>query len=164
MNNVVVVFGIIGLALFVLAWLMNRRFGLLGLALAAGSLLSGIWAPFITSVIAESHYVQMGELTNAIILSAIVLAPAVLLLLHGSRYKSAFPRLVGAVMFGILALAFLVQPLGYVFPAGHGQAGAAYSWLVDNEKWVIGVGLILAVLDMFFTKPAAHHVDKKEKH
>lgn len=162
MNNVVVVFGVIGLALFALAWLMNRRYGLLGLALAAGSLLSGIWAPFITSVVAESHYVQMGEVTNSIILSAIVLAPAVLLLLHGAKYHSAFPRLVGALMFAVLALAFLVQPLGYIFPSGSGQAGAAYAWLADNEKWVIGVGLILAVFDMFFTKPA-HHADKHEK-
>ena len=41
--NVVLIFGLLAVVLFGSAFVTRRRFGLLGLALAAGSILSGLW-------------------------------------------------------------------------------------------------------------------------
>ena len=49
--NVALVFAVILIALFGLAFLTKRRFGVLGLALAAGAMLSSLWAESLTPVI-----------------------------------------------------------------------------------------------------------------
>ena len=161
--NVVFVFAGIGAALFIASFLTKRRFGFLGLALAAGSLLSTIWTPFLTRLIDASGYDFFGTLTDTVVLSAIVVAPAVLLIFHGPSYKGGVGRLFGALFFAVLTLAFLVKPLGYSLPLTDVTGLNAYKWIEANSTWIIGVGLIFAVLDVFITKPA-HHGDDKDKH
>jgi len=141
----------IALVLFVLAFIARRRFGLLGLALAAGSLLSGIWE-YEVELMASGLGVQSGPVTSAVILSLITMLPAGVLLLHGYAYKSLVGRLVGASMFTLLALAFLIEPLGHILIL-QGPGADLYGWLVYNRTFIIGAGLIFAVLDLFLTKP-----------
>ena len=45
------VFVVLGLILFGLAFMTRRRFGVLGLALAAGSVLSSLWAAPLIGII-----------------------------------------------------------------------------------------------------------------
>ncbi len=161
--NVVVTFAVIGVALFLWSYLTKRRFGLLGLALAAGSMLSTIWAPTITKMISVHGFVVMNSLTNSFVLSAIVLAPAVLILLHGAKYHSPLMRLIGALMFTVLALALLVEPLGYSLPLTNQTGIEAYNWLNANKQMIIGIGLIVAVVDMFLTRPPEHHEHHRDK-
>jgi len=148
-------------ALFAAAFVSKRRFGLLGLALAAGSLLSGIWAVnaelAVTTLGAPS-----GMLTATVISSAVVLLPAGLLLFHGYSYKNLIGRIIGAGLFTLLAITFLIEPLGHLLiPQGFGAN--LYEWLVSNQNMIIGVGLILAVGDLFLTKPA-HSAEKRRIH
>jgi len=143
---------VIAILLFVAAFVTRRRFGLLGLALAAGSLLSGIWG-YDAGLIAGSLGISSGSLTSAIITSLIVLLPAGVLLFHGYTYKTLVGRIIGASLFTLLALAFLVEPLGHVLML-QGFGADVYSWLVSNRTAIIGVGLIIAVVDLFLTKPA----------
>ncbi len=161
--NVVATFAVIGLALFLWAYVTKRRFGLLGLALAAGSMLSTIWAPTITKAISVHGFVVMNSLTNSFVLSAIVLAPAILILLHGAKYQGSLTRLIGALMFTVLALALLVEPLGYALPLTNQTGVEAYNWLTNNKQMIIGVGLVLAVIDMFLTRPPAHRDGRRNK-
>lgn len=161
--NVVFVFAGIGVALFLASFITKRRFGFLGLALAAGSLLSTIWTPFLTRLLAAGGYNFFGTLTDTVVLSAVVIAPAVLLIFHGPSYKNGVGRLFGALFFALLALAFLVKPLGYSLPLTDVAGLNAYKWIDANSTWIIGVGLIVAVLDVFVTKPA-HHSEDKHKH
>lgn len=161
--NVVATFAVIGLALFLWAYLTKRRFGLLGLALAAGSMLSTIWAPAITKAISVHGFVVMNSLTNSFVLSAIVLAPAILILLHGAKYQNSVTRLIGALMFTVLALALLVEPLGYTLPLTNQTGVEAYNWLTANKEMIIGVGLAVAVVDMFLTRPPAHRDGRRDK-
>lgn len=160
--NVVLVFGLLAVALFASAFITRRRFGLLGLALAAGSILSGIWSYDAGLVVSSLGIFPSGPLTTAITLAVIVLLPAGLLLFHGYSYRSLIGRIVGALMFTLLALAFLVEPLGYALTL-QGFGVDVYSWLVSNRELIIGIGMIIAVIDLFLTKPA-HMVDKKSKH
>ncbi len=161
--NVVATFAVIGLALFLWAYVTRRRFGLLGLALAAGSMLSTIWAPAITKAISVHGFVVMNSLTNSFVLSAIVLAPAILILLHGAKYHSSLARFVGALLFTLLALALLVEPLGYALPLTNQTGVQAYNWLTANKQMIISVGLVVAVLDVFLTKPPQHHTGRRDK-
>lgn len=155
-----IIFGVLALALFAGAFFSRRRFGLLGLALTAGATLSSIWAYNAGLVISATGLVPSGPLTNAIALSAVVLLPAILLLFHGYTYKSVVGRVVGAALFAILALAFLVEPIGYAL-ALEGVAADIYGWLVANKSLIISIGVIAAVVDLFFTKPAKNERDRR---
>lgn len=160
--NVVLIFGLLALALFGSAFVMRRRFGLLGLALAAGSILSGLWGHDAGLVVSSLGIFPSGPLTTAVTLAAIVLLPAVLLLFHGYTYKNMVGQIIGALLFTLLALAFLVEPLGHALIL-EGTGVDVYTWLVNNRQIIIGIGMVLAVVDLFFTKPA-HMADKRSKH
>ncbi|MEP7204657.1 MAG: hypothetical protein ABI716_00495 [Candidatus Saccharibacteria bacterium] len=160
--NVALVFGGLAVVLFVSAFITRRRFGLLGLALASGSILSGIWGYDAGLVVSSVGIFRSGPLTTAGTLSAIVLLPAVLLLFHGYAYKSMVGRIFGALLFSLLAMAFLVEPLGHALLL-EGAGVDVYAKLVANREAIIGIGMVLAVIDLFFTKPA-HLAEKKGKH
>lgn len=155
-----IVFGLLAIILFAGAFFSRRRFGLLGLALTAGATLSSIWAYNAGLVISMTGLVPAGPLTNAIALSVVVLLPAVLLLFHGYTYKGTIGRIVGAALFTVLALAFLVEPIGYALPL-EGVAADAYGWLVTYKDVIISLGVIAAVVDLFFTKPAKLERDRR---
>jgi hypothetical protein len=158
---VIAIFVALAIALFVGAFISKRRFGLLGLALTAGATLSTIWSYDAGLIVSSTGLVPDGPLTNAVTLSLIVLLPAIVLLFHGYTYKSVFPRVIGSLLFTALALAFLVEPLEYVLPL-EGVAADVYRWMIENKEVMISVGVVLAVGDLFFTKPKL--IDKDKKH
>lgn len=160
--NVVVVFAALAVMLFVAAYVTKRHFGLLGLALAAGSILSGLWSYDAGLVVSSVGIFPSGPITTAATLSVIVVLPAIILLFHGYSYKNPIARIIGAAMFTLLALAFLVEPLGHAFVL-EGTGANVYNWLQNNKDLIISVGMILAVVDLFFTKPA-HLAEKHAKH
>ena len=73
---------IIIILLFFAAFITKKRFGLLGLALAAGSILSGIWS-YEAGLIPSLFNIPSGSLTSAVVSSVIILLPAGVLLFHG---------------------------------------------------------------------------------
>jgi hypothetical protein len=160
--NVVVIFALLAVVLFVSAFITRRRFGLLGLALAAGSILSTIWSYDAGLVVGTIGIFPSGPLTTAITLALIVLLPAVVLLFHGYTYKNIVSRIIGALLFTLLALAFLVEPLGFALPLD-GIGANIYSELVKYKEVIISIGMIAAVIDLFFTKPAAPLIERKSK-
>ncbi len=150
--------GLIAVALFVSAYIAKRRFGLLGLALASGSLLSVIWA-YDAGLVVSIFGISPSKMVSAITSMVIILLPAFVLLFHGYTYKGRIGRFIGAGLFMALAMAFLVEPLGQMMkPSGFGVD--LYDWLVNNKSLIIGSGLIAAVVDIFLTKPIG---DKKKR-
>ena len=145
--------------LFLLAFISKRRFGLLGLALAAGATLSTLWSYEAGLIVAGTGLVPKGLVTQAVTQSLVVLLPALLLLFHGYAYKDKIGRLVGSVLFAVLALAFLVEPIGQALPL-EGFGATAYGWLKEYKNVIISIGLIAAITDLFFTKKAK----PEEKH
>jgi len=156
--NLIVIFAIIMVALFVLLFIAKRKFGLLGLALAAGSILSDLW-------IEKAGY-TLGMLNApsnmyvvAAVSAAIVLAPAILMIFHDGKYKTMVGRLTGSGLFTLLALAFLVEPIGRVLiPQGIGAL--AYNWVVTNNGAIIATCLVLSIIDLLLPK----HNHPHEKH
>lgn len=161
--NVVIVFAALAIVLFFAAFLTRRRFGLLGLALAAGAVLSTIWDDTAGLFVSASSLVPDGPLTDAVTLSLLVLLPPIILLFHGTTYKTILPRVIGSLFFAILALAFLVVPLGHALPL-NGFGADAYNWLDGNRDLIVSVGIVLAIIDLFFTTPASHLEKKARKH
>jgi hypothetical protein len=159
--DVLLVYSTGAAVLFIAVYLTKRRFGLLGLALASGSILSDIWGRDALYAFTYSG-APTGPLAAAVILSGLILLPAGILLFHGYAYKSKLGRTGGALLFTVLALAFLVEPLGHVLML-QGFGSEVYDWLVNNREIIIGIGLALAVLDMFFTKPA-HLANRRRSH
>ncbi len=141
------------LALAVGAFISKRRFGLLGLALTAGATVSTIWDETAGIMVSATGLVPDGPTTQAVTQSLIVLLPAALLLFHGYAYKNIAARIIGSLFFATLGLAFLIGPIGYAMPLD-GIGAQVYNQAVAYKEVVISIGVIFAVVDLFFTKPA----------
>ena len=152
--TVLIVFIVLAALLFAGAFISKRRFGLLGLALAAGATLSTIWSYDAGLLVSSTGLIPEGPFTNAVTLAVIVLLPAILLLFHGYSYKNTLSRVIGSLLFTLLALAFLVEPIGFALPL-EGVGADVYGWIVEYKELIISVGIVVAVVDLFFTKPAA---------
>lgn len=159
----ILVFSGIALLLFAGAFISKRRFGLLGLALTAGATLSTIWTYDAGLVVSSLGLLPEGVITQAVTQSLVVLLPALLLLFHGYSYKKLVSRIIGSLLFTALAIAFLIEPIGYALPLD-GAGVAVYNALKDNKEIIISIGVILSVVDLFFTKPAIVHEKTKKKH
>lgn len=157
----VIVLAVLAVVLFAVAFISKRRFGLLGLALAAGATLSTLWSYDAGLVVSGLGLFPEGVITQAVTQSLVVLLPAILLLFHGYSYKNIIGRIVGSLLFTGLALAFLVEPISFALPL-EGTGAEVYSTVRTYKDVIISVGIIIAVIDLFFTKPA-HLAEKAAK-
>ena len=152
----VVIFLMIIAALFAMVFFTKRRFGVLGLALAAGAMLSTLWVGELTPIIAQAGIVVVKPPLESLVAVGLTLLPVVLLLSSGPTYKSMSQRLIGAAAFAILAIAFLLQPLGSALVIDSvGQP--VYDFFVRNHNMIVTVGLLLAVGDILFNKTPKFH-------
>ena len=128
------------LLLFGLAYLTKRRFGVLGLALAAGSMLSGLWAETLTPIVAGAGIQVDVPPLITIVSVALVLLPAVLLLFSGPSYHERCLRLGGAALFALLAFALLIEPLGSALVL-QDQGKVIYDFVAENQVYIVTAGL-----------------------
>jgi hypothetical protein len=160
--NVIIFCLVIAVIIFVATFITKRRFGFLGLALAAGSILSGIWG-YDIGLEASAFGAPSGLMTTAMVSCLIILFPAGLLLFHGDKYKTLAGRIVGASLFTILAVGFLIGPLSHaIAPQGFGSN--VFTWLVNNRTTIIGSGLTLAIFDLILTRPSHFPSKHRDKH
>lgn len=159
----IVILVIVGLllGLFAGAFLSKRRFGVLGLGLAAGAIISPIWAVNAGFVVSLTGLVAEGPLVHAIASAALILIPAILFMFHGYSYKHILGRVIGSVLFTLLAAAFLIGPVGSVLILT-GPAGNVYQWFVSNHELVISIGMTLVVVDFLLSK-TIHKSDKRRR-
>ena len=155
--NVVVIFVIIVVALFVIAFATKRRFGVLGLALAAGAMLSSLWTKELTPLVEQSGVVSITLPPLAsLVAAALVLLPAVLLFFSGPVYKDKESRVIGSLAFAVLALALLLEPLGSALVL-QDMGKQIYDFFVENKVYIVTAGLVFALFDILATKTPRHH-------
>jgi len=159
--NVAIVFGIVLILLFALAYFTKRRFGVLGLALAAGSMLSELWAAQLTPVVRDAGFVVQNPPLITIVSVVLVLLPAVFLLFSGPSYHDTFKRVVGALLFAALAFALLIGPLGSALVL-QDEGRMIYEFFSSNQVYIVTIGLILAIFDLLGTHTSKAH--KPSKH
>lgn len=149
--SIVVVLAVIVAVLFAMTYLTKRRFGVLGLALCAGYLISDMWTVHVTPFIRGAGFDLLSPPLSSVVAACLVLIPAVLLLFSGPAYTRKLQRLIGAGVFALLATAFLLGPLGIALnldPHTDNTAYQIYKFLSDNKTFIITVGIIYALYDV----------------
>lgn len=154
MNVALVFVATLGI-LFALAFLTKRRFGVLGLALAAGSMLSDLWAETLTPIVAEAGVSVDVPPLITVVSVGLVLLPAILLLFSGPSYKEMAPRIVGALLFASLAFALVIEPLGSALVL-QDQGKQVYDFVASNRVYIVTIGLAIALLDILATRTSKH--------
>lgn len=148
--------------LWLLAFMTKRRFGVLGLALAAGALLSSLWSRDMVALL-DSFGLSFATLSTAgFVAIAIVLLPAFLLLFSGPSYKTARARIVGATLFAVLAVTLIAVPLERAIPLD--GLGRSLFELIDRYSvYIITGGVVLALLDILGIHATGGH-EKRGRH
>ncbi len=159
--NALLVLVVLLAALFVLSYITKRRFGVLGLALCAGSLLSAGWTSTLTPWV-ESHGISVvSPPLSAVVSTLLILGPALLLLFSGPTYSSQLQRIAGAAGFAILSFVFLLQPIGVAFVFDD-STSQIYQMIQQNSNVIIVIGIMAALGDILITR-TPHH-SKKSSH
>ena len=150
--------------LFGLAFVTKRRLGPLGLALAAGLVLSMHWASTLTPFLEKQGVVSVVPPLGSIVAMALVLTPAIIVLLMGGpTYTKAWQRVIGGVVFAVLAILFMLEPLGTALRL-EGQGAAIYSFLVKYQSILIVVGIVAAIVDTILTRKLGGRSKKADHH
>jgi len=147
----IVITGFIALVLFAFPFVTRRRFGSLGLALAAGWLLSDLWAREATDIVRAAGIDVAAPPLESIVAVVLTIVPALFVLHAGPVYHSMLFRVIGSGLFALLGVALLLPLLmsGLVIE-GSGQN--FYDFLSSNRTNLITIGLVAAIADVFFTK------------
>lgn len=156
----VIIFLIIIALLFATVFFTRRRFGVLGLGLAAGAMLSSLWVGDLTPIIASAGIILVKPPLESVVSASLILLPAILLLSGGPTYKTMPQRVIGAAAFAVLAIALLLEPLGSALVIDS-VGKPVYDFFVQNRVIIITAGLVLAVLDLLVTKTPKHPKDHK---
>ncbi len=143
--------------LFAVAYFTRRRYGVLGLALCAGYLISTAWTAEVTPFIRELGIELLTPSLSSVVAATLILLPSVVLLFSGPVYHKHWQRLLGATAFTLLAITFLVTPLYSGLAVGE-IGEKAYHFLNDNRNIIIAVAVAYAVYDLLTLK-----TPKKEK-
>ena len=162
--SIVLLFGGVAVVVTALAFVLNRRFGVLALALAAGALLAELWAEWLAAgVIGGLGVSSVAGLPNGVVATIILtVGPLVLLLITGPKGPGKLLRLISAVLVGVLAAAVLVRPLGK-FMTLDAEAMKTYKLLSDWWHYAATVGLVAGLLDMSLPLQVKAPAAKKTK-
>lgn len=151
----IVVVGIFAAVLFVCMYFTRRRLGVLGLALAAGAMLSTLWTDSATPVVAQAGVELVRPPLEAVVATALTLLPAFILLFGGPTYKLKPQRLLGSIVFAVLAVALLLEPFGSALVID-ATGKPVYEFLKEYQNSIVTIGLIAAIVDLLITRNPKH--------
>ncbi len=157
-----VIIGIL-VILFALAFFTRRRFGVLGLALAAGTVLSQYATNDLANVF--HHYnLSVGQIDHKIIASIfLIVSPALLLLAGGPTYHDKKSAIIGATAFSLLGMFFVLGPLSSILPTDNAAMRDVLVTMSNVQNYVIIGALVFALIDTFMIHGAAGRRHRKDK-
>lgn len=161
--DVVIILGVVVAVLFAGAYMTKRRFGVLGLALAAGYVLSVIWSEAIATLALEISF-DTGPISPVTLLTlTVILLPSVILLFGGPSYKKKHGRLVGALLYAVLAVIFSLGALEHTLVL-MGQGKLVYETVVEYQQYILTAALIVAIADIMHARTSGgKKLDKHDK-
>lgn len=139
----------------------KRRFGLLGLGLAAGLTLSNIWTNDASYIVSAAGIVPENMVISVTTIAIILLPSLVIMMFKGKKYKSMLTRIFGALIYGLVATVFIITPLNALASESVNQQLADI--LMQSKDLIIGVGLVFAVVDLLLPSPAPKQVKKSKR-
>ena len=154
---------VIAVALFALAFFTRRRFGVLGLALTAGLVLSeqltGEVATFLK--LGDFPVEPLSHKSAAIVF--LIIAPALVLLFSGPKYSDKRAAIIGSLMFAIFGTVLLLAPLSMSLPLSSTSIAPMLSQIALHSPTIIAAGIIAAIADTMHAQ-GKKPFDKKSKH
>lgn len=102
---------IIAAILFALAFVSKRRFGILGLGLAAGTLLSTYWTGTVSNFLTQQGITLVAPPLSAVVATGLLFGPPLLLLASGPSYSKLLARVIGGVLFAAMGTIFILPIL-----------------------------------------------------
>lgn len=148
------------LALFALAFLTRRRFGVLGLALAAGVLLAQHADEAIADAIQIAGVPVEPFTYKAAAGIILTLLPALLLMIGGPKYLDKRAAIIGAVAFALLGTLLILGPLTTALPTLDFAVKSSLDTIAQYQSGIIAGAIAIAVLDTILlhgAKPIGKH-------
>lgn len=154
----------LALGLFSLAFLTKRRYGVLGLGLAGGLVLSQEISKELADVL-QSLDVPVEPLPFTTAASiALILAPPLIMMFSGPKYTDQRYVIVGSTLFAVFGSVLLLAPIVTSLPfSDRATIQPLLSTLAANSPFIISVAVIVAVMDMMHAQ-AKPSLGKKSKH
>jgi hypothetical protein len=156
-----IIIGIFAALLFFSMYFTHRRFGVVGLALAAGAMLSTLWTDTATPAVAQAGIELVRPPLEVVVAAALTLMPALVLLFGGPTYKIKIQRLLGSAAFALLAIVLLLEPLGTGLVIDS-TGRPVYELLKQYQHLIVTAGLVAAVADLLMTRTPKH--SKQQAH
>lgn len=147
--------------LFGLAFITKRRFGVLGLALCAGLVLSGT-LPGLGNVISSMGVVVPGVHPDVLAESLLILLPSLVLVFGGPRYQPGIIAIISSILYAAFAIVLLLGPLGDVLDLDATGERIVEAARGANTLLLSGL-VVLSLIDVILMRTPAHH-GKGKKH
>lgn len=161
--TLIVIF-VVSLALFGIAFVTKRRFGVLGLALAAGVVLAQNATGYVSGFL-EQQQLPVAPLSyNDTAKILLILVPAFLLLAGGPTYHSKKAAVAGALGFALLGTFFLLGPLTTALPTEDPSIRDILVQIANSQNLIVIVALSLALIDTFMVHGVVSRHRKSSKH
>lgn len=160
--EVAVIIAFVVLVLFVFAYVTKRRFGVLGLALAAGYVLSKLWETNIADYVASSGIEFDAVSPVTLVTLIVILLPSIVLLFGGPTYKSKRGRLIGSLLYAVLAVVFSLDALQYTLVL-IGPGKEVFDLLVQYQQVILTAALAGAIVDIMHARSSGTGGEKHDK-
>lgn len=150
------IYAVLLLTLFTICYFMRRRFGILGLALAAGAIVSELWSTSATTYLQDMGMSVMTPSLTLLVAVLITILPAFLLLFAGPTYKKTLERIIGSLLFAVLGVVLIIPQIGGELV--YDPIGLTVNSFVEaNRSLIIAAGFFAAVVDILMASWPKHH-------
>jgi len=140
----------ITLILFAVVYASKRRFGLLGLALVAGSIISASWASYATVMLQVYGLNLVSPPLKVVVAALLVVLPVLILIIVGPTYRKKWQRLSGALLLSLFGTALMAAAIAREAPE-LAQGNIVIHIITQTYPIILVAGVILAILDIIVT-------------
>lgn len=140
----------ITLILFAAVYASKRRFGLLALALVAGSIVSASWASYVTVILQVYGLALLSPPLKVVVAAILVVLPVLLLVFVGPTYRKKWQRISGSILLAVFGVALVAAAIAREAPELM-QNNVVASIITQSYPIILVVGIILAIADIILT-------------
>lgn len=159
-----IVIAVITLLLFCAAFFTQRRFGVLGLALAAGVVLAQNGSVMLGDLMQKQNFSVEPLTYSSAATIFLILAPALILLFGGPTYSDKRSAFVGSLGFALLGIFFLLGPLTTALPTTDETVRDVLVKVSQSQNVIVILALLLALIDTFMVHGPIGHHRRSSKH
>jgi hypothetical protein len=140
------------LALFILSFFTKRRFGLLGLGLAAGVLLNQLAGAWLVEPISTLGINFAPLETKDVVTMALTILPSLLMLITGDKQHGTVRRLLTSLLYALIATALITLPITKAFPVDDAMSRNILTLIENIQLPILTFGIILALVDLLLPR------------